>query len=93
MSGTEALLRIFSEADTPENGPYVVVEVRDTGVGMSPDVLEKVFEPFYTTKPVGKGTGLGLAITKKLADLHEGSVEVESEPGQGSSFRVVLPVR
>jgi hemerythrin-like metal-binding protein len=70
----------------------VWVEVSDTGCGMTPDVQKRIFEPFYTTKPVGKGTGLGLSITWEIISRHHGEVAVRSEPGQGSTFRVTLPI-
>lgn len=72
-------------------GPYIVITVSDTGVGMSSEVRERIFEPFFTTKEVGKGTGLGLSTVFALAKNHGGFVTVDSEPGQGSSFRVFLP--
>jgi PAS domain S-box-containing protein len=65
-----------------------VIEVRDNGVGMQPADREKVFLPFFTTKPAG--TGLGMAIVKKLMDLHGGEVEIESAPGQGTAVRLIL---
>jgi two-component system cell cycle sensor histidine kinase/response regulator CckA len=66
--------------------------VRDNGLGMAPDVLERVFEPFFTTKEVGKGTGLGLATVWHLVTHGGGRVEIESTPGVGSTFHIVLPV-
>jgi PAS domain S-box-containing protein len=68
----------------------VVVEVRDTGVGMGPEVLSRVFDPFFTTKPVGEGTGLGLSICHGIIESMKGSISAESAPGKGSMFRVVL---
>jgi PAS domain S-box-containing protein len=68
----------------------VVVEVRDTGVGMTPEVLDRIFDPFFTTKPVGVGTGLGLSICHGIIESMGGSIHAESEPGKGSTFRVVL---
>jgi len=81
------------EADSPDvdpEPPKVIVEVRDTGPGMSPDDLERIFSPFFTTKP--QGTGLGLAIVRKVVDAHEGQIKASSVPGDGATFQVTLPV-
>ncbi len=69
----------------------IVTEVRDTGVGMSAEVQRRLFTPFFTTKPVGVGTGLGLSICQRLLRAMGGGIEVESQPGKGSVFRVSLP--
>jgi len=71
--------------------PQVVIEVTDTGVGMSEEVRARVFEPFFTTKESGAGSGLGLATVYEVATNHGGIVEVESSVGEGSTFRVRLP--
>ncbi|WP_210395247.1 ATP-binding protein [Motiliproteus sediminis] len=71
---------------------WVEVAVCDSGEGISRDRVERVFDPFYTTKPVGKGTGLGLSIAKSIIDAHHGVIDVESEPGCGTCFRIKLPV-
>jgi signal transduction histidine kinase len=70
----------------------VVVEVIDNGCGIAEDLLPQIFDPFFTTKGVGDGTGLGLSITHGMVQDHGGRLEVESVPGQGSRFRVILPV-
>lgn len=72
-------------------GPWAVIEVRDRGVGIASEALPQVFDPFYTTKPVGEGTGLGLSVAHGIALEHGGWIEVESEPGCGSRFRLWLP--
>lgn len=69
----------------------VWVEIGDTGCGISPENLNRIFDPFFTTKPVGKGTGLGLSLAYGIIQKHQGSIEVESEVGKGTTFRVRLP--
>jgi two-component system, NtrC family, sensor kinase len=70
----------------------VYVEIEDNGVGIPRADQSKIFEPFYTTKPPGRGTGLGLSICYGIVEDHRGRIEVESQPGRGSIFRVFLPV-
>mgnify|MGYP006278237683 CR=1 FL=1 len=74
--------------ETPDQ---VVVRVSDTGIGMSPDVLERIFDPFFTLKDVGKGTGLGLSTSRGIVEQHGGRIEVSSRPGKGSTFEITLP--
>jgi hemerythrin-like metal-binding protein len=73
-------------------GERVWVEIADTGSGMDETTRRRLFEPFYTTKPVGTGTGLGLSVTWEIMQQHGGTLDVTSAPGQGSSFRVWLPI-
>lgn len=75
-----------------QQGEHVVVEISDTGCGIPPEVLGRIFEPFFTTKPVGKGTGLGLSISYGIVKKHGGHIEVDSKVGQGTTFRIVLPI-
>ena len=72
-------------------GHYVALEVEDTGTGMTPDVQAHIFEPFFTTKPPGSGTGLGLAVCYGIVKQADGHILVDSEPGRGSRFTVLLP--
>lgn len=71
----------------------VWVEISDTGQGIAPENLGKIFDPFFTTKPVGKGTGLGLSMSYGIVKKHHGKIEVDSQPQQGTTFRVILPIR
>ena len=72
-------------------GPYVRLTVRDSGAGIAPDVIARMYEPFFTTKPVGQGTGLGLSVVYGIVANHGGAILVESLPGQGSTFTIYLP--
>jgi two-component system cell cycle sensor histidine kinase/response regulator CckA len=72
-------------------GPYVMFEVRDTGEGIAAESLEKIYEPFYTTKPAGEGTGLGLFTVKAIVRSHRGFIDVSTASGKGSVFTVYLP--
>lgn len=78
-------------AEEPPAGDYVMVAVRDSGSGMTPEVLARVFEPFFTTKEVGKGSGLGLSQVFGLAKQSGGGVRIDSTPGVGTSVEVYLP--
>ncbi|WP_395846845.1 ATP-binding protein [Cystobacter fuscus] len=76
---------------TRQEGGEVVVEIADTGKGMSAETLSKLFTPFFTTKPRGQGTGLGLSVSYGIITRHQGRIDVQSEPGKGSTFVIRLP--
>lgn len=78
---------------TGQEGDQVWLEVSDTGSGIAPDVLPRIFDPFYTTKPIGKGTGLGLSLSYGIVQKHHGNIEVKTELGQGTTFKVTLPLK
>jgi CheY-like chemotaxis protein len=78
--------------DQENTGKYVQVTVSDSGAGITKAVMEKIFDPFFTTKEVGKGTGLGLSMVYGIIKQHNGIIEVVSEIGKGSSFRIYLPL-
>jgi len=79
-------------AATKSLGDCVEIRIRDNGTGIPPEVREKMFNPFYTTKPAGEGTGLGLSISHDIiVKQHSGSIEVDTEPGQFTEFRIILP--
>jgi len=73
--------------------PNVVVRIEDDGCGMQPDVLERIFDPFFSTKKVGEGMGLGLSLSYQMVKNHGGDIKVESEPGKGTCFSIFLPTR
>ena len=74
-----------------QSSDMVAFEIADTGSGIPTDDLPSIFDPFFTTKTPGEGAGLGLSIVKKIVDSHNGTIMVESEPGRGSTFCIVLP--
>ncbi|MFZ2524828.1 MAG: PAS domain S-box protein [Candidatus Ferrigenium altingense] len=78
---------------TGQEGDRIWIEVSDTGKGIPPEDFPHLFDPFFTTKPVGKGTGLGLSVSYSIVEKHHGKIEVQSEVGKGSVFRVWLPVQ
>lgn len=86
--GTQGRLIISANSDEKN----IFVGVKDTGEGISPDIIDKIFEPFFTTKKQGEGSGLGLDIVRKIIDKHRGSIDVTSEPGKGTHFIVSLPI-
>ena len=83
-------LRLLSA--TKNLGDRVEIRIRDNGTGITPEVREKLFNPFFTTKPAGEGTGLGLSISHDIiVKQHSGSIEVDTQPGEFTEFRIVLP--
>ena len=78
---------------TGQQDDAVWVEISDTGKGIAPEYRQKIFDPFFTTKPIGKGTGLGLSLSYGIIQKHHGRIEVESEVGKGTSFRIWLPIK
>lgn len=89
------LKKVFIGKDSQldiEAGEYVELVVSDTGSGIGPDVIDKIFDPYFTTKAIGKGTGMGLAVIQGIVSGYGGTITVESTPGTGSRFHVYLPV-
>lgn len=76
-----------------KSGNYIKIAVKDSGEGITTETLERIFEPYFTTKPSGKGTGLGLVMVQKAVDDHHGAVNVISQPGKGSTFEIYLPAQ
>ena len=88
----ETVRRSATPADPePRDGQFVCLTFSDTGGGIEPCILDRIFEPFFTTKPVGKGTGLGLSTVFGIVRQHEGWLDLESQPGQGTTFRIFFP--
>ncbi|MEO0471611.1 MAG: ATP-binding protein, partial [Bacteroidota bacterium] len=93
-SDYEGKITIRTELCSNEGrGKTACIEIKDNGIGMEKQVSQRIFEPFFTTKDVGSGIGLGLSITFGIIEQHQGNIEVESEPGKGSTFRILIPVQ
>jgi signal transduction histidine kinase len=96
MNAIDAMPRggiLTLETHLSSDGSGALIEVRDNGVGMPPEVLANMFEPFFTTKENGHSLGLGLAICLSIIERHHGEIKVASEPGRGTSFTIRLPLR
>lgn len=81
-----------SRVEELPSGAYAKLSISDTGDGIPENILSRVFEPYFTTKKIGKGTGLGLAVTHGIIEQHQGAITVESQPGKGTTFHVMLPL-
>jgi signal transduction histidine kinase/ActR/RegA family two-component response regulator len=94
VSLTKAELTADALTDEPEMqpGPYAAIAIADTGRGIPNNIREKIFDPYFTTKPVNKGTGLGLAMARSIVKHHGGAINLQTEPGHGATFTVYLPL-
>ena len=84
-------LTVSAKRKSLNGSAAVLIEFSDTGAGIEPADLQKLWEPFFTTKPEGKGTGLGLPICRRMVEEHRGTIDIESQPGKGTTVRIVLP--
>jgi len=73
-------------------GEHIMIQVSDTGIGINPDIIDRIFDPYFTTKEVGKGSGLGLAVVHGIVKNHNGTIKVDSNPGKGSTFNILFPL-
>jgi signal transduction histidine kinase len=79
--------------DIQDDGEFVRVRIADTGCGIAPEDFSRIFDPFFTTKPAGQGTGLGLSVCQGAIQAHGGEITCESEPGAGTTFNILLPIK
>jgi len=91
LSDTKLDSEFISKHSDLSPGTYIMLTITDTGHGMPPDVLEKIFDPFFTTKEKGEGTGMGLSVVYGIVHSHGGTIYAYSEPGKGSTFKVLFP--
>ena len=98
MEGKGGVLKVVLNKDQPgpdilvPEGPYCCLRISDTGTGISSDIIDNIFDPYFTTKDQGKGSGLGLSVIHGIVKSYKGAIEVRSEPGQGTVFNVFLPL-
>jgi len=88
----EKIIEVTTMLRTDDGKRHLVLSVRDNGTGIAPENLQKIFTPFYTSKEATKGTGLGLSVSLGIAESHNGTIEVESVLGVGSTFSLILPL-
>ena len=86
-----SVLKIEIEETKRGGKKFAVVKISDTGGGIAPEHLEKIFDPFYTTKDIGEGTGLGLAVSRRIVEEHGGAIEAANDPQGGAVFTIYLP--
>lgn len=92
VAGREKIITVATALMTKNGKKWAVLSVKDNGIGIAPENLTKIFTPFYTSKEATKGTGLGLSVSLGIAESHNGTIEVESRQGEGSTFSLLLPV-
>jgi two-component system NtrC family sensor kinase len=88
----EKIIQVTTGLRRRDRKSWIVLSVRDNGTGIAPETLPKIFTPFYTSKEATKGTGLGLSVSLGIAESHGGTIEVDSIPGEGSTFSLILPL-
>lgn len=93
IQAMEAGGKIIIHGEQLQDRGVVILEVIDTGVGISQENISRIFDPFFTTKDVGMGTGLGLSVTYGIIEKHGGKISVDSEVGRGTRFTIELPIR
>ncbi|BAY41128.1 integral membrane sensor signal transduction histidine kinase [Nostoc sp. NIES-2111] len=94
QSGNKNYINSITIHTEVQNETHIIISIKDTGFGMSEEIIDKIFDPFFTTKPVGQGTGLGLSISYKIiVDKHKGKIECLSSPGKGTEFLIQIPIK
>ena len=88
--GKNGTITVVTAVDA--DGQSVMITFKDDGPGIEPDIMDKIFDPFFTTKPTGQGTGLGLSVSYGIIEDHQGDIQVSSEVGRGTEFRIRLPM-